>query len=68
MMVIYDPEYIEELVNLINELDKPCKVYIFAPGSFTFDDDFDDVAHKIELCPLPEAIYRAYQNILPEKA
>jgi adenine-specific DNA-methyltransferase len=36
-------------------------------GSDPYTDDFADVLDKITLCALPDAIYKAYQNVLPKK-
>ena len=48
-------------------LKKPrCKVYVFAPGHYAYDEEFESVIDKIELCALPEAIYRAYKAVLPK--
>ena len=29
--------------------------------------NFEDVLDKVELCALPDAIYKAYANVLPKK-
>ena len=43
------------------------KVYVFSPGAYAWDDDFEPVIDRVELCALPEAIYQAYKSVLPKK-
>lgn len=38
-----------------------------AAGRYAYDDDFIEVADKVELCALPAAIYDAYQHVLPKR-
>ena len=75
LIIIFDPQAIDEAIDIIQKLypgktkrgAKPrCKVYIFAPGHYAYDDEFECVIDKIELCALPEAIYRAYKAVLPK--
>lgn len=75
LVIIFDPDYIEAALPVIDTLypgkvklgSKPrCKVYVFSPGHYAFDDEFEPVQGKIELCALPEAIYRAYKAVLPK--
>ncbi len=76
MMVIYNEEVIPEVVEWIGGSDGAngfigrngkIKVYVFSPGAYAWDDDFDPVIDKVELCALPEAIYQAYKSVLPKK-
>jgi adenine-specific DNA-methyltransferase len=69
MLVIYDEEAIETLLPLISAIKshKKIKIYIFAPGQYPFTEEFEDVLDKVELCALPDAIYKAYANVLPKK-
>jgi adenine-specific DNA-methyltransferase len=69
MLVIYDEEAIETLLPLISTINshKKIKIYIFAPGQYPFTEEFEDVLDKVELCALPDAIYKAYANVLPKK-
>ena len=67
MMIILEEDFIEKAVEIIQTLNKKVKVYIFSPGQYPFTDDFEDVIEKVELCALPEAIYKAYKAILPKK-
>ncbi len=70
--VIYDDMYIEDgvayLTNFIAQNpDAQIKVYVFANGSYPYTEEFDAIAENIELAALPDAIYKAYQNILPKQ-
>lgn len=68
MLVIYREEVIAELVPLIasTEYPTPIKVYVFSPSEDPWEADFEDVADKVELCALPQAIYNAYKRVLPK--
>jgi adenine-specific DNA-methyltransferase len=81
MLVVYNDEMIEEAVALIKFLlKKSCssfnpanqgydiyKVYVFSPGQYPYTEDFEEVLPYITLCALPDAIYKAYMNILPKR-
>ncbi len=69
MLVIYREEAIERLVELIYGMDVTdrIKIYVFSPGEDPWEDSFEDVSDKVELCALPAAIYNAYRRILPKK-
>ena len=72
MVVIYDDLYIEDSIEIIMQLKEtkqnsnPIKVYVFSNGQYPYTEDFDEVAEFVELCALPDAIYKAYQNVLPK--
>ena len=69
MLVVYNEEIIDWLAPVIAKIDtqKKIKIYIFAPGQYPFTEEFEDVLDKVELCALPDAIYKAYANVLPKK-
>lgn len=69
MLVIYNEEAIPAFVAEIAKMtfNGKLKVYVFAPGNYAYDDDFETVGDKIELCALPAAIYNAYQKVLPKR-
>ena len=69
MLVIYREEAIEHLVELIYGMDvtERIKIYVFSPSEDPWEDSFEDVNDKVELCALPAAIYNAYRRILPKK-
>ena len=69
MLVIYREEVIDHLVELISGMDVKgkIKIYVFSPSEDPWEDSFEDVSDKVELCALPAAIYNAYRRILPKK-
>ena len=69
MLVIYREEAIDRLVELIYGMDvtERIKIYVFSPSEDPWEDSFEDVSDKVELCALPAAIYNAYRRILPKK-
>lgn len=72
MVVIYDEVCVEDSIEIIKQLqenkqnDNRIKVYVFSNGQYPYTEDFDEVAQFVELCALPDAIYKAYQNVLPK--
>ena len=68
MLVIYREEAIAELVPLIASTDyaEQIKVYVFSPSEDPWEAEFEDVADKVQLCALPQAIYNTYKRILPK--
>lgn len=73
MVVIYDDLFIEDSIEIIKQLNaekknnNPIKVYVFSNGQYPYTEDFEEVLDLITLCALPDAIYKAYQNVLPKK-
>ncbi len=73
LSVIYDDTEIENGVKAIQkliELKKPTtaiKVYVFSNGQYPYSEEFEEVSDYITLCALPDAIYKAYQNVLPKR-
>lgn len=69
MLVIYLEAAITEIVEQIEKLTlaKPIKVYVFSPSEDPWEEDFEFVNDKVELCALPAAIYNTYKRILPKK-
>lgn len=69
MLVIYREEVIDRLVELIYGMgvESKIKIYVFSPSEDPWEDSFEDVSDKVELCALPAAIYNAYRRILPKK-
>ena len=72
LIVIYDDLMIEDSIEIIKKLkedqktDTRIKVYVFSNGQYPYTEDFEEVANFVELCALPDAIYKAYQNVLPK--
>lgn len=70
MLVIYHEKAIEALVQMIATLpkfDDKLMVYVFSPNGYAYDDDFEDVADKVKLCAIPDAILNAYRRVLPKR-
>lgn len=70
ILVIYHEEAIEALVQMIATLpkfDDKLMVYVFSPNGYAYDDDFEDVADKVKLCAIPDAILNAYRRVLPKR-
>jgi len=71
--VIFDDMKIEDSIQIIKkfiDLNKPIdpiKVYVFSNGQYPYTEDFEEVLEHVILCALPDAIYKAYQNVLPKK-
>lgn len=68
LLILFDDNIIPDAVELIKGMDaKEIKVYVFSMGSDPYTEDFAEVLDKVTLCALPDAIYKAYQNVLPKK-
>ena len=69
MLIIYEERAIPFIVNIIKDMPEgeKIKVYVFSHGSYTYDDEFAEVADRVTLCALPEAIYAAYKKVLPKR-
>ena len=69
MLVIYREEAVEQLVRIIaqTDLNDKIKVYVFSPSEDPWEETFEEVADKVELCALPAAIYNAYRRVLPKQ-
>lgn len=70
MLVIYDERAISAITEILEAVEpgkEKIKVYVFSAGSYAYDDEFEEVADKVELCALPDAIYQAYQKVLPKR-
>ncbi len=72
MVIVYDDLFIEDSIEIIKQLNNEkknnnrIKVYVFSNGQYPYTEDFEEVARFVELCALPDAIYKAYQNVLPK--
>ena len=69
MLVIYNELTVDAFAETIYHMDVDGKIliYVFSNTRYAYDDNFEDVLDKVELCALPAAIYDAYRNILPEE-
>lgn len=61
--IIFDQLVIPEFKKAIKDIKGKFSVYVFSLGDDTFDEEFEDVKHKIKLSPIPEAILRVYRRI-----
>ena len=70
MLIIYDERAISAITEILETIEsgkEKIKVYVFYPSSYAYDDEFEEVADKVQLCALPDAIYQAYQKVLPKR-
>lgn len=69
MLVIYEERAIPFIADIIKTMPEgeKIKVYVFSHGSYAYDDEFAEVAEQVTLCALPQAIYDAYQKVLPKR-
>lgn len=69
MLVIYEEQAIPFIADIIKTFPdgEKIKVYVFSHGSYAYDDEFAEVEDRVELCALPQAIYDAYQKVLPRR-
>lgn len=69
MLIIYEERAIPFIANIIKTMpgDTKIMVYVFSHGSYAYNDEFSEVSDKVELCALPQAIYDAYQKVLPKR-
>lgn len=69
MLVIYEERAIPFIADIIKTMSdgEKIKVYVFSHGSYAYDDEFAEVEDRVELCALPQAIYDAYQKVLPKR-
>lgn len=69
MLVIYREEAVEQIARLIAQtnFNDKIKVYVFSPSEDPWEETFEEVADKVDLCALPAAIYNAYRRVLPKQ-
>ena len=69
MLVVYEERAIPFIADIIKTLpdSEKIKIYVFSHGSYAYDDEFAEVEDRVELCALPQAIYDAYQKVLPKR-
>lgn len=68
LLILFDDHIIPQAVEFIKDIEATeIKVYVFSMGSDPYTEDFAEVLDKVTLCALPDAIYKAYQNVLPKK-
>ncbi len=73
LCIIYNDSYIDDVVEIIKNIvankkhQNKIKIYVFSNGQYPYTEEFEDVLDHITLCALPDAIYKAYQNVLPKR-
>lgn len=70
MLVVYREEAVAVLAKLIGtlpECDEKLMVYVFSPNGYAYDEYFGDVADKVTLCAIPDAILNVYRRMLPKR-
>lgn len=70
MLVIFEEQAIPTIANILASTpDDGIKtnVYVFSHGTYAYDDEFHEVKNRVNLCALPQAIYDAYQKVLPKR-
>ena len=68
LLVILDTELIGDIVEQLEEMEvsKPIPTYVFTTGAYPFTEDFESVADKVELYPLPHGLYQACERNMPK--
>ena len=68
LLVILDTELIGDIVEQLEEMEvsKPIPTYVFSTGAYPFTEDFESVADKVELYPLPHCLYQACERNMPK--
>ena len=68
LLVILDTELIGDIVVQLEEMEvsKPIPTYVFTTGAYPFTEDFESVADKVELYPLPHGLYQACERNMPK--
>ncbi len=64
--ILFDLDEIEILKKEINKLNSLSHIYVFSLTDDTYASDFEDLAVKYELCPIPESILEVYRKLFKE--
>ena len=66
MLIIYNELTVDAFVKVIDEMEVAgrIKVYLFSNNRYAYNDNFEPVAEKVEVCALPAAIYDAYKKVI----
>lgn len=66
MLIIYNELTVDAFVKVIDEMEVAgrIKVYVFSNNRYAYNDNFEPVAEKVEVCALPAAIYDAYKKVI----
>lgn len=61
--ILFDNLAIPKFKKELAKLEMPIRAYIFSLGDETFEDEFEDMADRVSVRPIPEAILRVYRRI-----
>ena len=66
MLVLFDETTVPSVAAAIREASfvGKVKIYVFAHGDYAYNEEFEEVADKVELCALPAAIRNAYRRVI----
>jgi adenine-specific DNA-methyltransferase len=73
LLIVYDDRQISKALPIIPKIFaanpelQPINTYVFAQGQYPYTEDFQEILPLVNLCALPDAIYKAYLNVLPKK-
>ena len=66
MLVLFDEMTVPSVAETIRgaSFKGKVKIYVFAHGDYAYNEEFEEVADKVELCALPAAIRNAYRRVI----
>lgn len=64
--ILFELDAISEFKEKIGKQKLPAHIYVFSLTNDTYDEDFDDLELKHELCPIPESILEVYRKLFKE--
>ena len=66
MLVLFDETTVPSVAETIRgaSFKGKVKIYVFAHGDYAYNEEFEEVADKVELCALPLAIRNAYRRVI----
>ncbi|MBO6168099.1 MAG: site-specific DNA-methyltransferase [Kiritimatiellae bacterium] len=66
MLVLFDETTVPSVAAVLRDASfkGKVKIYVFAHGDYAYNEEFEEVADKVELCALPAAILNAYRRVV----
>lgn len=61
--ILFNLDEIDIFKTKINSENKKANIYVFSLTNDTFDEDFEDLKVKHEICPIPESILEVYKKL-----
>ena len=61
--ILFDLDKIDDLKKELNNLGLEAHIYVFSLTNDTYNNDFEDLKIKHQLCPIPESILEVYRKI-----